>query len=182
MTSSVYPLFGGAITLNLPSGLIDASDLRQIPDTQEVFLSPDSDVTYIIEILQRVEPNDLSEAVKFHFDSLAHDNSAQSSTVERVIPPSLDIAQSATRPVPCLLQGTQLVQKFNRPSADEVRILVALYRIEDKDTDVVFTCNIPVETTNPETEAVANNEWPKVAQAFENAVNTFEIVDPSLFA
>lgn len=39
-------------------------DLRQIPDTQEVFLSSDSDVTYIVEILQSVSPINLEEAIK----------------------------------------------------------------------------------------------------------------------
>lgn len=31
------------------------SDIRQVPDTQEVFLSRDSDISYIIEILESVE-------------------------------------------------------------------------------------------------------------------------------
>ena len=74
-------LFGGAIAVdNFPEHLIDASyvsdtqrdvwfhhrldrDLRQIPDNQEVFLYPDSNVSIIIEVLQRVpEPND-AEAI-----------------------------------------------------------------------------------------------------------------------
>lgn len=41
------------------------SQLRQVPDTQEVFLYPDSDVSIIAEILERVEPSDFSEAAKF---------------------------------------------------------------------------------------------------------------------
>lgn len=78
----IHHLFGGAISLELPDGLVDASlvrfsgciynvsshfelsELRQIPDTQEVFLTPNSDVTYIVEILESVEQENLSEAVK----------------------------------------------------------------------------------------------------------------------
>lgn len=41
------------------------SQLRQVPDTQEVFLYPDSDVSIIVEILERVEPSDFSEAARF---------------------------------------------------------------------------------------------------------------------
>ena len=44
------------------------SDLRQIPDTQEVFLLKDSDTSIIFEILQMVTDekavNDLREAAK----------------------------------------------------------------------------------------------------------------------
>jgi hypothetical protein len=39
-------------------------DLRQIPDTQEVFLSPDSDVSYIVEILEAVPGDSAEDIVK----------------------------------------------------------------------------------------------------------------------
>jgi hypothetical protein len=45
-------LFGGAITVSLPKGFIDASDFRQVPDNQEVLVRDDSDVSLIIEVLQ----------------------------------------------------------------------------------------------------------------------------------
>lgn len=96
-TLSRHALFGGGLSAELPSNLIDArcviravgyerrrglgskrespyhtdrtgadihlgwdgrSDLRQIPDTQEVWLSPDSDVTFIVEILEAVPGSD----------------------------------------------------------------------------------------------------------------------------
>lgn len=40
------------------------SDLRQVPDTQEVFLTPSSDVTYIVEILESVEEADPTQAIR----------------------------------------------------------------------------------------------------------------------
>jgi len=44
------------------------SDLRQVPDTQEVLLSPDSDITAILEVLECVSENgadrSLEEAIK----------------------------------------------------------------------------------------------------------------------
>ena len=48
------PLYGGAITVSLPSTLIDASDVRQVPDHQEVFLSPTTLTSLIFEINQYV--------------------------------------------------------------------------------------------------------------------------------
>ncbi|KEF62280.1 uncharacterized protein A1O9_00252 [Exophiala aquamarina CBS 119918] len=49
-TYGLRELYGGAITVQLPVELIDSSDLRQIPDHQEVFLSPSSLTSIIFEI------------------------------------------------------------------------------------------------------------------------------------
>lgn len=84
-------LFGGALQTTLPSTVIDVrqvqagqqqqlrdtqnlmfevqcSDLRQVPDTQEVFVFPDSDVSIVFEILQIVDEGeaatDLRKAVE----------------------------------------------------------------------------------------------------------------------
>lgn len=45
-------------------------DLRQIPDTQEVFLSPNSGVSIIFEVLERVALTDPSEAARCVYDYL----------------------------------------------------------------------------------------------------------------
>jgi hypothetical protein len=65
---TIHDLFGGAITTVLPTGYLDASDLRQIPDNQEVFLSPINNASIIISLLERVPASDLQSAVKEHFD------------------------------------------------------------------------------------------------------------------
>lgn len=60
---------GGSMTSSKRDQLAhDGSDLRQIPDNQEVFLSSDSETSIVVEILQMVEEGrcstDLWEAVK----------------------------------------------------------------------------------------------------------------------
>ncbi|EXJ59662.1 hypothetical protein A1O7_03808 [Cladophialophora yegresii CBS 114405] len=50
ITYGVRPLYGGAMTVELPVELIDSSDIRQIPDHQEVFLSPTTLTSIIFEI------------------------------------------------------------------------------------------------------------------------------------
>lgn len=74
-------LFGDAIVAELPNDLVDVSyvfgilwfrlfrnavhrSLRQVPDNQEVFLYPDSNVSIVIEVLQRVSKPIDAEAVK----------------------------------------------------------------------------------------------------------------------
>ena len=41
------------------------SDLRQIPDAQEVFLDRNSDMSFIFEVLDRVEPTDPKDAARY---------------------------------------------------------------------------------------------------------------------
>lgn len=51
-------LFGGAITTVIPESFVDASNFREVPDNQEVFVSmsdDDGDVSIIVDILERVE-------------------------------------------------------------------------------------------------------------------------------
>ncbi|KAL1675089.1 hypothetical protein EV122DRAFT_268788 [Schizophyllum commune] len=180
MATSVRDLFGGAITARTPANLIDASDLRQIPDTQEVFLYPDSSASIIVEILQRVEPSHYDAAIRFHFDSLAHDNDAQASTISNVSVIPNDRAGDQT-PSAIILSGVQSVAKFNRSTLDEVRVLMALYRVESKGIDLVVTFNIPTSTTD-DSGAVSPEKWSTIESDFNSLVTSLQIVDFGLFA
>ncbi|EIN03631.1 Mog1p/PsbP-like protein [Punctularia strigosozonata HHB-11173 SS5] len=176
-------LFGGAITAVIPTRLIDASDLRQVPDTQEVFLCPDSDVSIIFEILERVQPDDPQDAAKFHFDSVAHDNSALSSSVDSVFVSSSPSAGNDT-PSPVTLIGNQLVAKFNRTTPDRVRILLALYRVQrpNVNIDFVVTCNVPINPALPDEQIAGDQAYQSAKKDFEQVVQSLLIVDYGLFA
>jgi Ran-interacting Mog1 protein len=51
---STRDLYGGAITAQLPTDFLDASDLRQVPDHQEVYLSPRTLTSAVLEINQYI--------------------------------------------------------------------------------------------------------------------------------
>ncbi|GAA6026798.1 hypothetical protein JCM8097_005870 [Rhodosporidiobolus ruineniae] len=186
--STPRALFGGAIQSTVPAAFLDASDLRQVPDTQEVFLSPDSDLSLIVEVLELVKDEgsgeSLEAAARFHFSSLAHDNTALSSTVTSVTLPSLpSISHSSSHPTllgPTVLSGTQTVSKFNRPDseADTVLILLALWRIPEKDSDVTLCVNFPVRMG----ETGEEREDAEARRVFDEAVKGFKIEDYGLFA
>ncbi|CAO1626644.1 unnamed protein product [Jaminaea pallidilutea] len=192
-------LFGGAITATFPAGLIDASDLRQIPDNQEVLLWRDSDVTCIVEVLEAVQESGTEAAARFHFSSLAHDNDATSSQVLSVEAASTSNNNNddSRTPAPTILKGTQTVRKFNKDDAplDVVLIHVAVWRLAPtKDVDLVMSWNEPVaqagaggqESQTSTAEAAATGgSVPgdhKVATAFERAARTLSIADWGLFA
>ncbi|KAI9932763.1 hypothetical protein ASPWEDRAFT_166417 [Aspergillus wentii DTO 134E9] len=68
MTSS-FPtreFYGGAIGGIIPQGWIDASDLREVPDHQELYLSPTTLSNMIIEINQRVPAEEALSAYDIH--------------------------------------------------------------------------------------------------------------------
>jgi hypothetical protein len=79
-----HPLFGGAIKASIPTHFLDArfspyiskltaSNFRDVPDNQEVFVSNLSETSLIFDILEHVNTPDPS-AAEYHFDALATDN------------------------------------------------------------------------------------------------------------
>jgi len=101
---------------------------------------------------------------------LAHDNSAEFQEVE-----SICLIQKTSQdrtPIPIALEGLQQVRKFNHTTADDVRIYMALFRIEEKDIDLVVTFNVPLA---PLGEGIGKAD-------FRTFVETLRIVDYGLFA
>lgn len=159
-------------------------------------MSPDSGISIIVEVLESVSATDLRDAAGYvrvriphlvlstsrpssqHFDSLAHDNDAQSKSVIETVEVSND-SKGAT-PNPVVLYGTQSVQKFNTATAYEVRIMLALYRVPEKNIDLVMTMNAPM--TGADGDAVTEKEWGTARNAFDTAARSLRIVDYGLFA
>ncbi|CCM02891.1 uncharacterized protein FIBRA_05005 [Fibroporia radiculosa] len=171
-------LFGGAITATLPTGLIDASDLRQVPDTQEVLLYPDSGISIILEVLQCVDVTKYTDIARCHFDSLAHDNDAESKSVDEIS--RMYNEHGPKTPGPIVLKGSQMVRKFNSKIPDEIRILMAVYRLQQQNIDLVLSMNVPMKASDG--IAVDEAEWNSAAVTFNAAVSSLQIVDFGLFA
>jgi len=172
-------LFGGAIVAKTRPDLLDASDVRQVPDTQEVLLYTENGISAITEILQAVEPSAPEEIAKFHFNSVAHDNDSLSSTVESTSVLPHGRAGDET-PDAIVLKGEQLVKKFNRTTADRVKIYMAVFRVAAKEIDVVVTFNVPTDSVDG--GAVGGQGLARAEEDFEAFVRSFTIKDFSLFA
>ncbi|KAK7885505.1 hypothetical protein LTR67_010298 [Exophiala xenobiotica] len=63
-TYSLRELYGGAVAVELPTEFIDSNDIRQIPDHQEVFLSPTTLTSIIFELNDYVHPQPLRAATQ----------------------------------------------------------------------------------------------------------------------
>ena len=68
------PLFGGTITCLLPSTFGDVSDIRQVPDNQEVWLDTDGFTSIVFDILQRVYAKSDVEALKVHLEDIVDED------------------------------------------------------------------------------------------------------------
>jgi hypothetical protein len=108
MSFTNTPLFGGAITVDIPSNFADTrsvsqsalliptphaptspfettqltphSQIREVPDHQEVYLDADGYSSLVIEILERVHKPSNAEALQYHFADLI-DGTGDSTTI-----------------------------------------------------------------------------------------------------
>ncbi|KIY51117.1 Mog1p/PsbP-like protein [Fistulina hepatica ATCC 64428] len=175
-----HELFGGAITAVGPSNLVDASDIRPVPDAQEVFLYPTGNGnSIIVESLMRVDEEDPKKAIRFIFLGSAEDTDALGPRVELVSDPIHAGLEDSSTPSPVILHGTQTVIKSRSRPPERVLILMALYRLEHKRTDLLVTFNIPLDGPDGATSQ-ATIDATKLQ--FDCFTRSLRIVDFGLFA
>lgn len=104
MSFTERPLFGGAISAEIPSHWIDVSDIRQVPDHQECyqetlpFNAPNDPGLVVVEILKReADVNDQDAARHFFYD-LAESNGtrSQSDLLFQAVPPPFSVAMAGS--------------------------------------------------------------------------------------
>ncbi|XP_047961623.1 ran guanine nucleotide release factor-like [Salvia hispanica] len=89
------PLFGGAVSSTFPLRFQDVSNMRQVPDHQEVFVDPSRDESLIFELLDlKTDVADHGSATWFLQD-LANEQDAEGATVqlEFLISPPFSLLQ-----------------------------------------------------------------------------------------
>lgn len=146
----VRQLYGGAITAQIPSDYTDISNIRQVPDNQEVFSHADTDRSVIIELLemqQDIPPG--VTAAQFHLNNIAEESGALRTQTHKLSAlPSSDFP-SLSRDDPALsvtvAYGTHVVSKFkDSPDlASHVDVYAACVRLPRASTDLVVAFNDP---------------------------------------
>ncbi|GBE82487.1 Mog1p/PsbP-like protein [Sparassis crispa] len=113
-----------------------------------------------------------------HFDALAYDNSSEKDEILQVEQLSQDTSHQM--PAPVVLSGTQAVPKFNSTAPDRIRVLLAVYRVQSHNLDLVMTMNVPTETHDG--GAVNSADWANAQDVFLVAARSLKIIDYGLFA
>lgn len=197
-------LYGGAITVQLPSDVIDASDLRQIPDHQEVFLSDKTLTSIVIEINEYQHMDtDLSDntasvderAAIYHVTDVLEppdhltESGVQTSTV-KLSQPSISrypayqstatiIASEidrASRPILPLAWQTNPAQK-----EQQVGLIQLLIRMQDYGTDICVRINVPLVELGDAQSEPAQKEANMASEVMKHIIETLDIGDFSLF-
>ena len=173
----------GAITCDLPIGWKDVSEIRQVPDHQEVYVGPgDDDPCFIIEILEYQDSVPDAEAAKYFFEDLASSNgSSKTSFYDH--PP----VAPADGLAPLNMFVGVGMQRFCRgrdrngnignpqPSQDDVDVEIELcvVRLRNVETDLLLTMS--------RTKGQFAADTKELSEEFRRVLSTIQILDWDLF-
>lgn len=163
-------LYGGAITISkLPNSFIDISQIRQVPDTQEVFINQLSshndshdvsgsfDHSFIIDLLERVDPIDYQEAIHLHLQDIVppHVHNQPIEQIKQQQQEEEDNEDDDEDDDDGIIRYFSFVQfkpqykKFDpNESPKQIITLICLIRLEKVDTDVLLQYIIPLKSEN----------------------------------
>ncbi|GMY26025.1 ran guanine nucleotide release factor-like [Fagus crenata] len=198
MSADLYserPLYGGAISSAFPHRFQDVSNIRQVPDHQEVYVDPARDESLIFELLDfKHEVGDDGSAVWFLQDLATEQEAEGSMVIEQsgvIEAPGLcyrNIPAVATTAV-----GQMAISKGRqgREAQNIVRVYLANLRLKEVGTDVLITAYEPIHI-NPLSETAstvgAGLAVPAtqagcmpMADVFKLAVPSFKVNDWNLF-
>ncbi|ESZ96769.1 putative ran guanine nucleotide release factor [Sclerotinia borealis F-4128] len=191
-TYSSIPLFGGALTVDLPTTFADVSTIRQVPDHQEVYLDKDGFTSIIFDITERVGTAGSSPAT---------DGAAMTAHLEDIVDSDLDsvkvwsITDTQFSKLPegtpaYTLIATQTPPHDPDPQAsapDFTAIVLNLVRLERESTDILVTINVPHiqgEYSADDVDLQLGKQGKLIENAVEHAAKiweTFHIKDWGLF-
>lgn len=186
-TFKTINLYGGACRIDIPDRFIDVSNLRQVPDHQEVFVcGTRTDQSIIVEIVELSSTVPDDQIASFHLEELA---SANQSTVSTIIHPQETISdevmpQFASR-FKAFCVGQQQVAKFHETARNVVNVYLFALRLRDHDAEVLITFNDPT-FIDPQSSAAKDaqavgQDIEKSMRLFRHVVQSFHIVDYGLF-
>ncbi|XP_051233962.1 ran guanine nucleotide release factor [Dicentrarchus labrax] len=181
-----HPLFGGALSAVLPHSATDISELREIPDNQEVFAHAHTDQSLIVELVEYQGQVADQDAARYHFEDIAGSNKALEPgafEVTSVVPLPKSELCLADCSSAWMLTGTQCVSKFNEEARNTVTLHLGLFRLPQFSTDVLITFNDP-QSISPDSSSAASagtHREPWTVQDFQRLLQTLTLHNPELF-
>lgn len=168
MSLQEAPLYGGAIVTKLPASRIDVSQIRDVPDNQEVFIlegeTPANDESIIVDLIERVDKPTEEIIHDITGDLLQNAELVQ-------VPMLLEEFQNDRIGAPALAFYTQV--------AEGLVVVVAVVRLESVKTDVVVSWNYRPDTS--EAVSLEDGKFQQVLQSVRQVARDFEVKDYSLF-
>ncbi|MCJ1471531.1 hypothetical protein MMC13_000171 [Lambiella insularis] len=176
------PLFGGALSVKMPSTFVDASNFRPVPDNQEVYLDADGLVSIIVEITERVtQVATNEEAMQYHLEDYVDGSSDTLRVYQR--------QQVTMAKLPANTPAQAVIATTHSPSAsangahDFVGIVMLMIRLAAQESDIIVTINVPHFNAR-EVNMGRGRPGPMMEEAGEirdAVVASFEVRDLGLF-
>ncbi|KAL5540383.1 hypothetical protein UlMin_045228, partial [Ulmus minor] len=142
------PLFGGAIASTFPARFEDVSNIRQVPDHQEVFVDPARDESLIFELLElKHEVADNGSATWFLQDLATEQDAEGSMVIEQsgvIEAPGLQYRGTPAVVTSAIGQMAISKGRQGREAQNVVRVYVANLRLKEVNTDVLITAYEPI--------------------------------------
>ncbi|KAK0721402.1 hypothetical protein B0T21DRAFT_51927 [Apiosordaria backusii] len=204
-TFTPTPLFGGALTVDLPSNFADVSKLRQVPDNQEVYIDKDGFTSIVIDITERVSSSSSSsssssdspdsalerdaKALTTHLEELVGVEDA-AETVQVWNTTETQISHFEDIPAYTLIATQKPKQREGERAGapDFTALILTLIRLEKEQTDILITINVPHikgEYDEEEIDLAMGKQGELIGDAVEYAARiweSFEVRDWGLFS
>lgn len=211
LNSVTKHLYGGAITVDLPNDVLDASELRQIPDHQEVFLSNKALTSIIIEINEYQHPDTVSETNTPNTHDANPDHAAASFHLTDTIEPPDHFSSSGIQTSPIKLTHTSVakypaytsIATIVTPEVDTTRktilplewqtnpaqkeqlvgVLQLLVRLKEYEVDLCVRINVPLKEygSGDATDDAAREETRVAREVLGRVVSSLDVKDFGLF-
>ena len=187
-------LYGGAIRASIPKPFLDVSDVRPIPDHQEMFSEVETDRSVIIELMSSPDNFPVETMAAQHWAELANVNDAAQVTLDT---PTTSLS-SADLPgfsqmkdiewTASWCAGKQVVSKYKNEdnAANTVMLYLACLRLPKYETDLLVSLNDPVYIHQDSSSAGVIDPNAFAAKGdglelFRAIVSSIQVVDFSLF-
>ncbi|KAG0526112.1 hypothetical protein BDA96_06G117300 [Sorghum bicolor] len=142
------PLFGGAISTTFPARFQDVSDIREVPDHQEVLFDPSRDESLVFELLDlKGEVDDAGSALWFLRDIANEQDAGDNLVVEHSGTLELAALRLGEAPVVAATAVGQMAVSKGRQGREAqniVRLYLANIRLKSAATDVLITAYEPL--------------------------------------
>lgn len=187
-------LYGGGLSADIPTGFIDASEFREVPDTQEVFVHQTVDDSIVIDLLECVE-EDGDDAVNIHLKEIAELNNAEAHEYSRLYTEQTTLNQIDQTPPPfaIITIAIEPARKWGRsahldgshePDSQvlESPLLVtvlAVVRLQDVCTDLLASYNVPI-TLRQDYDGVVSGNPESMPGRVQNALESIRTIVKSM--
>ncbi|KAH8584682.1 RAN guanine nucleotide release factor [Cryptosporidium sp. chipmunk genotype I] len=177
-------LYGGAIELNIPKEFDDISNVRDIPDHQEVFVDKLSECSIIVEILDLVDSVGRGNVAEYYFKDISEFNNSLDTKI--IYSEPLSAYSNDLQISKCI--GSQILDKRYPEGIqrEELNLYLLLLRIVPKRADIVISFNSPSRFPAINQSLQTKTEYRRLSEKDINEImdeilRSFAIKDYNLF-